>query len=123
VKDRLFYFLFADYEDADRLRYYTFSRGGEAVLVDRDETTQPYWGGKIDWNLSEGHRIEATHFADRVDVDFTRWQYDPVSDSLGDARGSGVLERGGDNFILKYSGVLGARALLSLQAGGMSSPH
>ena len=116
VKDRLFYFVFADFEDTDQLSYYA-TPIVHVPLADRLESSQPYWGGKIDWTPSPGQRFEGTFLSDRTDVDFTRWQYDPVSDSLGEPQGTGVNERGGDNYILRYSGGFGERALLSLQAG------
>ena len=116
VRDRLFYFLFASYETADRLSYYV-TPSALIPLVDRLESAQPFWGGKLDWAPSPGQRLEGTYFTDRVDQDLLRWQYDPAADNLGDPLGSGVNERGGDNYILRYSGVLGERALLSLQAG------
>jgi len=115
VRDRLFYFLFASYEDADTLDYYLGP--GTSVLVDDLTVSQPYWGGKIDWNAAAGHRIEGTFLSDRVDVDTTRWQYDPLGQELGDPLGTGVNERGGNNGILRYTGMFGERALLSLQAG------
>lgn len=115
IKDRLFYFLFAEYDDTDRTRYYL----GPAAVVfaDRESLSQPYWGGKIDLNLAVGHRLEATYLSDRVDQNYTRWIYNWQTDSLGDPLGSGVHERGGDNAILRYSGMLSGRALLTLQAG------
>jgi outer membrane receptor protein involved in Fe transport len=117
VTDRLFYFLFADYVDTDSLAYLLHPGAGNAVTADLDETSQPYWGGKIDWNLAVGHRLEGTYLSDRVDTDFTRWQVDLDSESLGEPLGMGVHERGGGNAIVKYSGVLGKRTFLSLQAG------
>ncbi len=116
VKDRMFYFLFADYEGTDQTNYYA-TPSVHIPLTDHLESSQPYWGGKIDWTPSPGQRFEGTFLSDRTDVNFTRWQYDPVSQSLGDSRGSGVSKRGGNNFILRYSGALGERALLSLQTG------
>jgi len=116
VRDRLFYFLFTSYEDAETLDY-SVLRATRAVLVDELSLAQPYWGGKIDWNVAAGHRFEATFLSDRVDVDKTRWQYDPVDQELGDPLGNGVNERGGANGILRYTGIFGQRALLSLQAG------
>ena len=115
VRDRLFYFLSANYEDAETLDYIVGSSG--AAHVDNLRLSQPYWGGKVDWNLAAGHRLEGTFLSDRVDVDVTRWQYLPGTQDLGDPLGNGVSERGGDNGILRYSGMFSQRALLSLQAG------
>jgi outer membrane receptor protein involved in Fe transport len=115
VRDRLFYFLFASYEETDTLDYYFGP--ATTVLSDKLSLSQPYWGGKFDWNVAAGQRLEATLFSDRVDVDKTRWQYDPIAQELGDPLGTGVNQRGGDNFIIHYSGAFGERSLLTAQAG------
>jgi hypothetical protein len=115
IRDKLHFFVFATYEDAERFDFWLGP--ANTVLADSLEISQPYWGGKIDWNLSTGHRIEGTFLSDRVDVDKIRWQYDPDDQDLGEALGAGVDERGGDSFILGYSGLLGERVVLSLQAG------
>jgi len=111
VEDRLFYFLFADYEDTERVSHYA-TPNYYLPLFDRTEYSRPSWGGKVDWTPSPRHRIEATYISDRVDADYTRWDY-----GVGEPLGSGVNERGGANYILRYSGALGERALLSLQGG------
>jgi hypothetical protein len=113
VRDRLFYYLFASYEDSDRLSLYA-TPSQLIPIVDRYESAQPLWGGKVDWTPSSGHRLEGTYFTDRADVDLTRGQ---DAEQLYELGRTGVEERGGDNVILRYSGVLGERALLSLQAG------
>ena len=113
VRDRLFYFLFGSYEDGETLDYVVTS----AVRADNLSLSQPYWGGKVDWNVAAGHRLEATFLSDRIDVDLTRWQYNPITQDLGDPLGTGVNQRGGDNGILRYSGMFGQRTLLSVQAG------
>jgi outer membrane receptor protein involved in Fe transport len=115
VRDRLFYFLFASYEDGETLDYVVGS--SQVVRVDNLSLSQPYWGGKVDWNVASGHRLEATFLSDRIDVDVTRWQYNPITQVLSDPLGTGVNQRGGDNGILRYSGMFGQRTLLSLQAG------
>ena len=116
VKDRLFYFLFADYENVSQLDHYA-TASIHLPLVDRFASSQPYWGGKLDWAPSPRHRFEGTFLTDGTDVDYTRWTYDPTTDTLGADPGSGVHERGGDNYILRYSGALGEWGLLALQAG------
>jgi len=117
VRDRLFYFLFASYEDGETLDYTIVSLPASVVQADNLSVSQPYWGGKVDWNVATGHRLEATFFSDRIDADLTRWQYDPITQDLSDPLGTGANERGGDNGILSYSGMLGQRTLLSLQVG------
>ncbi len=116
VKDRLFYFLLADHMDTDQDKYYA-TGSINFPLTDRLRTSQPYYGGKVDWTPSSRHRVEGTYFTDRTDVDYSRSEHDPVTGAPGETRGTGVFKRGGSNAILRYSGTLGERALLSLQGG------
>ena len=114
LRDRLFYFLFASY--GTERRWITTPSRPRAVLVDKLALAQPYWGGKIDWNVASGHRIEATYLSDRVDVDMTRWQYDPFDQELGDPLGTGIKSAAATT---ASSATPGCRrsALLSLQTG------
>ncbi len=61
-KDRVFFFGFYQYNDVD------FSRVdiGKETLRHYDD---PYYGGKLDINLTQSHRLEGTYFTDEVTVD------------------------------------------------------
>lgn len=115
LSDRLFYFVAAQYRDVDRT--YSYPGPPPLVLVDRESSANPYWGMKMDWNIGAGHRLEATYLTDYIEQDYLRWPYDRSGGGLGAPLGEGVHQRGGDNAILRYSGMLGDLALLSLQAG------
>jgi outer membrane receptor protein involved in Fe transport len=110
ARDRLFFFAFARYADTAIVDLY-------ATTADLHETSNPYWGGKLDWAISSNHRLEGTYISDAVDVDFVRSDYDPEARTVGEVRGTGMRSRGGDNVILKYMGMFGDNVLLSAQAG------
>jgi outer membrane receptor protein involved in Fe transport len=111
LRDRLFFFGFVRYIDAWFTDYYIVGS------ADLHESSAPYWGAKLDWNMSSEHRLEATAISDEVDVDFTRSSYDAETRTLLGVRGTGVRSRGGGNLVLKYSGLLDPELLLSAQAG------
>jgi hypothetical protein len=110
VRDRLFFFAFARYADTSLVEL-------DTTTSDLEEASNPYWGGKIDWTLTPSHRLEGTYISDAVDVDYTRSDYDPEARTTGDVRGTGMMERGGDNAILKYTGILSDSFLISAQVG------
>ena len=110
VKDRLFFFGFLRYSNAWFTDYYT-------TTADLHETATPYWGAKIDWQMTSNQHLEGTYISDDADVDFTRYDFDSETRTLLDPRGTGVRRRGGSNVIFKYTGVLGENVLLSAQAG------
>ena len=110
ARDRLFFFGFVRYSDTSFTDYYP-------VTADLYQTSAPYWGAKLDWSVSSDHRLEGTYISDEADVNFTLYDYDPVARALLEARGGGVLRRGGSNVIVKYSGLLSPDLLVSAQAG------
>ncbi|MCK5379120.1 MAG: TonB-dependent receptor, partial [Acidobacteria bacterium] len=120
-KDKLFFFGFVRYTDSNSL----FITGNtEDVSPDeapgrgtREEIGNPYWGGKIDWNITSNHRVEATYITDDVEVDVTTYDFDLYERSLGDATGVGVDKRGGENYIFKYTGIFTENFLLAAQYG------
>ncbi len=142
LKDKLFYFGFVRYTDNDFLGL-SYGQGT------RRETSDPYWGGKLDWNITPSHRLEGTYISDDVAVDVTTYDYyipgvtgemcaDPSDPAGGmvdclslalrsapypsngyitDTTGHGVDNRGGDNYIIKYTGIFTENFLLSAQYG------
>jgi hypothetical protein len=109
VRDRLFYFLFVSYVDEESLNMETF-RG------ERWKSQEPYWGGKLDWNITPGHRLEGTFFTDETEMDRTVIAYEEGV-GFGDVHNTGWFFRGGTNTIARYSGLLNDRFMLSAQYG------
>ncbi|MBW2525802.1 MAG: hypothetical protein JRI23_16580, partial [Deltaproteobacteria bacterium] len=108
AEDRLFFFLFLRYLDTER----TALPNNARYLF---EESTPYWGGKLDWSMTARHRLEASYISDDVNADVTRVVSIP---ELGlDTFYPGSLNRGGDNGILRYTGVLADNFLLSAQVG------
>jgi len=106
ARDRLFFFLFLRYLDTER----TALPSGARYLF---EEATPYWGGKLDWSVTARHRLEASYISDDVNTDVTRVVSIPGFESLY----PGSLNRGGNNGILRYTGVLAEHFLLSAQVG------
>jgi hypothetical protein len=113
IQDRLFFY--ALYQP----RY--FKNGGTAASSNlRTETTSdsPFFGGKLDFVIADGHRLEGTYFRDDQTQTTDYLVYDPDTDSLtGDLYGTAVNEFGGDNFIVTYTGQFTDYLTLSLAYG------
>jgi len=87
IKDRLFFFGFFNprhYSQSD-----TDSFGDTTTRV----TSNPFYGGKLDLNLFDGHRIEGTYFNDTQDED-VKFNGSPTTNFSG-----------GSNYIVKYTGA------------------
>jgi outer membrane receptor for ferrienterochelin and colicin len=111
VKDRLF--MYATYttraNDEDN---YT---GGGELRVDRDD--DPFWGLKLDWNISDNHVLEYTGFSDRRDTQRTVYGWDEATRITDAELGRSLISRGGTNNILKYTGHLTDDFTLSILGG------
>jgi len=110
VADKLFFFGFLRYNDSDNLQIWDYD-------AQRQSSSQPYWGGKLDWSISQDHRLEGTYINDKVDVDVVGYNFDPETRAIVDVRDTGMQYRGGDNYILRYSGILTGNLLLAAQHG------
>ena len=119
-KDKLFFFGFVRYTDSQRTGIIADEDAAPGQTGNITDTSfdNPYWGGKIDWNITSNHRVEATYITDAVDVTNTQYSWDRVGGTgQGDLQGQGITERGGDNYIFKYTGIFSENFLLSGQYG------
>jgi outer membrane receptor protein involved in Fe transport len=102
IKDRLFFFGFFNprfYSRTDTSQGLD-SNGDQIDLVQTQRTIdKPFWGGKIDLNLFDGHRVEGTYFSDDQSEAFITTNIQ--SGELGNTTNFA----GGDNYIIKYTGA------------------
>jgi outer membrane receptor protein involved in Fe transport len=109
-KDKLFFFGFLQYRDTDYLLNTTST-------ATREEGSTPYYGGKLDWNITPNHRLEATYLTDETTIDQT---LHPIVDGViqfDTVNSTGERTRGGENYIGKYTGIFSENFLLSAQYG------
>ena len=110
VKDRLFFFGFLQYRDTD------YVKASSATAI-HEMGSEPYYGGKLDWNITPSHRIEGTYLTDETTIDQDLYGINDGVIDWGDYRSSGTLTRGGENYIGKYTGILSSNFLIAAQYG------
>lgn len=108
IKDRLFFFGFFNpryRRTFDVAQSEKFNAAGTTSLGFSDDTSTgtvqktPFYGGKLDLNLFDGHRVEATYFND------TSSTLNTIT-TLSDGSSSSATDfRGGSNYIFKYTGA------------------
>jgi hypothetical protein len=116
VRDKLFFFGFIRYDDTEDVQNQSGELGG-AGRNEVYENAAPYYGAKLDWNLTPNHRLEGTWITDTTEVSLDSYNYDPATRTQGAYIGTGWQSRGGDNYILKYTGILADNFLLAGQYG------
>lgn len=101
VKDRLFFYgLYTP-------RYLNNADSG--ILAGqrvRTRSSSPFFGGKIDAVITDGHRLEFTYFRDKQTQRSDFNTFDGDTEVVGNRLGTTVSGFGGDNFIGTYTGQL-----------------
>ena len=113
IKDRLFAYGLLSYQRQESDTW--------GSVIARQNTSQqtktPGWLLKLDWEISDNHRIEFTSFSDKQDI-----ETDVYLNTVGQLNrlgkvGTSYSEQGGRNYILKYTGYLTDTFTLSALAG------
>ena len=112
IKDRLFFY--ALYNPRDLHQEDTSITSAARI---KTTTKSPFFGGKVDFVIADGHRLEGTYFRDDQTQRNQYTAYDSATDTLGGVMGTVVNEFGGDNFIGTYTGQFTDWLTLSLSYG------
>ena len=111
VSDRLFAYGIYEFRNIDVNDY---SAWGQLY---RESDDDGFWGLKLDWLLTDDHRIEYTGFSDKRTVDRKSFRWNPSTDTVGRELRETVIGRGGDNHIVTYRGYFGTRLATTLMWG------
>ncbi|WP_226704264.1 TonB-dependent receptor [Microbulbifer elongatus] len=105
IKDKLFFY--AIYEPRDN------SSDGRSLFSDLTWETaddSAFWGGKLDWLISDDHSVEFIAFSDEREAEtdyFDAGEYDQTT----------FVERGGQNFLASYTGQITDNFLVKAMYG------
>ncbi|WP_193161744.1 TonB-dependent receptor [Microbulbifer hainanensis] len=82
-----------------------------------------FWGTKIDWDISENHRLSYTGFSDRNESTEKVYAYDAETSTIGDANGGFTRLRGSEANSLNYTGYFGNDLTVSALAGKIKTDY
>jgi hypothetical protein len=68
------------------------------------KNSSPFFGGKLDFIIADGHRLEGTYFRNAQKATTIYERFDPTTFAVGATSGSLVTKAGGDNFVGSYTG-------------------
>jgi len=112
IKDRLFFYGFY------QARYVQDGDGSSTARNYVDQTNDsPFWGGKIDGIIADGHRVEFTYFDTKSTTDLTNLRYNPTTNVRDLFRSSSVERYGGTNYVGRYTGTFSEWLTLSAAYG------
>ena len=101
IKDTLFFY--ALYNPRDIEQESVTGAGANLLNQTNDDA---FWGGKLDWNITDNHLLELTAFSDSRTIVNTNQNYDYRTGQTTGGLTSGFTELGGDNVSLKYTGYI-----------------
>ncbi|WP_298163371.1 TonB-dependent receptor [Brevundimonas sp.] len=98
IEDRLF--VYGLYNQRYRETY----NQSASNLGFRNEDDSPIYGGKVDFIIADGHRLEGTYFSDATETDINQRTF--FAGTTGGSRDDGTyqVKNGGDNWVMRYTG-------------------
>ena len=98
VRDRLLIYGIHNFRDVAEDN---FTGGGE---LRSEGDGDGFWGLKLDWLITDRHSLEYTGFSDERTTTRVTFDWEQATHTLGARLGETLIERGGDNHIVKYTG-------------------
>lgn len=88
-----------------------------ATTYYKDKSKDPFWGGKLDYQINDTQRLEFTAISDKRKTEETSLDYTFATGTIGAKRGVTDYERGGHTYIGRYSGTFGDNVQVSAMYG------
>lgn len=99
VKNRLFYYGLYNYRDS-------WSEGSGITTFSRSKGNSPFYGGKLDWNITDDHLVEFTAISDKRISKSESFGYTYATKEIGASNGVNTSYSGGRDYIFHYGGNL-----------------
>lgn len=111
IQDRLFVYGLYQWRNSDSKNF-----GSTSYSVGKND--DPFWLGKVDWQIADGQLLELTAFSDKSTSVTTGYEYDYDTNTIQDNIGDTFSYNGGRNYIGKYTGVFGDFTVSALYGKG-----
>jgi outer membrane receptor for ferrienterochelin and colicin len=99
IPDRLFVFGLYNHRDRES---YNVGTSGTATRVTSDD---PFYGAKVDFLITDDHRLEFTYFSDEQEQETETTIVNTADGSFVSNEGTSTFRFGGENWIARYTGV------------------
>lgn len=99
VRDRLFFFAMYEKQQSN-------PRDIDTVEAWYTDSSNDFWGAKLDWQINDDHLLELLAFSDKADSATSAYEYGWDTTGRGDKTGESFAGSGGDNWSITYTGHL-----------------
>ena len=123
IRDRLFIYAMLNPRDSTA-SFQSETSGSEEFAVpnewreiDNPTSDNLFWGTKIDWNITDNHRLSAWGYSNETEGTDSRWDFDAATGEIGDLTEIFIRERGGNAASASYTGHFGDSFTVSAMYG------
>lgn len=115
LRDKLYvYGIYEAQRDERRNFEAGYSEHGTLIVTDNSD---PFVGTKLDWDIHADHRLSLTYFSDKSRTKLNNFRWHETTNEVGERYRTLDVDRGGDNYILRYVGSISDRFTVSAVAG------
>ena len=100
VKDKLFFFGMYEIRASN-------PRDIDTTQAWYTHSNNDFWGGKLDWHITDNHLLELLAFSDKADSQTDKYRYNWAAETNGASLGNSTSGSGGDNWSATYTGHFG----------------
>jgi hypothetical protein len=100
IRDKLFFFMMFERRDSR-------PQDIDTTQAWKTKSANDFWGGKIDWHITDNHLLELLAFSDKAKSTTNNYDYTWDTKQFGDKQGESSAGSGGDNGSLTYTGHFG----------------
>ena len=128
IEDKLFFYALINPRDVHNQFGDTNGTGrfAGANIMNVDESSGSdnlFWGAKIDWDITEDHRLSFFGYSDKNETTRTVYDYDAETGTIGDYSGSFLRKRGGEAKSVTYTGYLNDDLSVSAMWGNIQTDY
>ena len=117
IKDRLFFYGLYNARDVISENGALGAANPANNRSTRQRTTSPFYGGKIDAIIADGHRLEGTYFNTTQITNTVTSAYNSDTNARGAFVGGSQIRSGGENYVGRYTGTFAPWITLSAAYG------
>lgn len=115
IRNKLF--VYSIFED-NRTEVKNYQAGRRSIgALHVDTNNDPFLGLKLTFAINQNHDLNLTYFSDENTIKRNSFRWNEVSGEVGDFRSRVDIDRGGDNYIARYTGNINDRLSISVLSG------
>lgn len=128
IKDKLFVYALVNPRDTSE-KFSSYPGTAESNPVDRmvhrdsDGSDNLFWGGKVDWYITDNHSLSLFAYSNRNDSLQETYKYNPETETEGDYSGAVLRKRGGHAESITYNGAITEDLSVTAMVGQIKTQH